>query len=714
MEKNKRMPAARYRGKYPLLVVVIQNRNLWLIVLIIVAIGGVWAGYNLAHASTPVRIGVLLPVTGELNYREPLEWAKDSINNEGGIGGRKVELVYRDTGTGSTEELAQDFLHDDSIRIIIGPHTSDEVYALAPAFIEKKKVLITPTATSGDIIRAFGKSGYVWRTTQGDAAQVRTILSILKEKGVTRIALLAENSTYGKTFYDWTGFFATEYGIDVTYIGQYEPGSPLLENDVNAALKTNPDYLVAACFAKDAATIWHTTDRSGSKTRLFLTDAAATPQLVQELGSAAEGIEGTSPTADPRSLFIENYTQKFGHSPENYAAPTYDALLIAAFVSARQDAVMFEPLSDSVRKIVFGDGVVTGWDAEGIRTAVREILAGRLPWITGASGGLEYDEELGVDQIYTYYSYWVVQHGTFVSTRTFSSEDVSATGKSGGESAGLSTASAGLMSAVHRTPASEIPRGPKTGFSAVIAGPSAGWPNYRHQADALTLYRMLHGAGVSDDQIILMVYDDVPTAKENPIRGDIHNIPKGSNLRPGAEIDYSGPAVSTQTLENVLTGKRTAETPVVLESDAGTDLFVYIVSHGAPGKINFRRDDAFTAEDMARITDRMYQERKYRQVFFMVDTCFGESVATNVTAPGILYLTGAAKNEPSLGAVYDSDIRQWLSDEFTVNVMKAIQSDPGITFRKLYPAIYRNVTGSHVRMIDTGNFSLDTPVMKYF
>ncbi|NMB78379.1 MAG: ABC transporter substrate-binding protein, partial [Methanomicrobiales archaeon] len=553
-------------------MIAINRKLCWVVVFLILGLVLAGAGYTMIHTATPVRIGVLLPLTGDLDFREPLEWAKDTINCEGGIGGRQVELVYKDTGTGNPEQLAQELLDDDSIRIVIGPDTSDLVYTLAPRFTEKKKVLISPTATSGDIIRAFGRSGYVWRTTQGDAAQVKTILTILKERGVTRVALLCENSTYGKTFYDWTGFFATEYGIDVTYIGQFEPGSATLDADVEAALDTSPEYLIAVSFADDAATIQKTVARSKKPVRLFFTDAAATPQLVQLLGPDAEGIEGTNPTADPHSLFIENYTAKFGHAPENYAAPTYDALLIAALVSARQDAVFFEPLPDSVRKVVYGDGVVTGWDGPGIRTAVREILAGRLPWITGASGGLEFDEDLGVDQIYTYYSHWIVQNGTFTSLKTFSSEDVSANGKSGGASVGASTPSAGLMT-VSSSPASGLPRGPRTGFSAVIAGPSSGWRNYRHQADALTVYHLLRSAGVSDDRIILMVYDDVPTAQENPLKGDIHNVPKGTNLRPSAAIDYTGSSVSAATLRNVLTGTRTEATPVVLESDAGTDVF---------------------------------------------------------------------------------------------------------------------------------------------
>ena len=129
--------------------------------------------------------------------------------------------------------------------------------------------------------------------------QVKVILSILKGKGATKVALLVENSSYGETFYDWTGFFATEYGIDVTSIRQFDSGSPMLDSDVADALKTNPDYIVAVAWPGDAASIKRAIDRSGSTTKLFLTDAADKPALISSLGAAAEGLEGTNPTADP-------------------------------------------------------------------------------------------------------------------------------------------------------------------------------------------------------------------------------------------------------------------------------------------------------------------------------------------------------------------------------------------------------------------------------
>ena len=672
-------------------------------------------GYQYVHTSSPVRIGILLPLTGDVELREPLEWAKENINSQGGIGGRPVELVYRDTGSGNTTQLAHELIADDSIRIVIGPPTSDDVFVLAPEFIEKKKLLISPLATSGDIIRAFGKKGYFWRTTQGDVAQVRAILAILNENGARRVALLTENSTYGKTFYEWTGFFATEEGLDLAVVRPFEPGTGAAGAAARVALLEDPDTIVAACGPVDAAAIREEIDRSGKPVKLFLTDAAATPALISTLGPAAEGLEGTSPTADPSSGFVAAYQERFGHLPTDYAAPAYDAVLLAAYTSARQDAVLFESPADSLRHVVSGNGTSAGWDARGSRDAIALLREGKSPDISGASGPLAFDTEFGVDPLVTYYSRWRVNNGTF---RTL---DITGQAKHGemlskGESVARSHASGDLMnlSATAGSGKGVFPVN-RTGLQAVIVGPSRGWQNYRHESDALAMYTMLRENGVRDDNIILMLYDDIPLHSLNPIQGDVHNIPGGKNLRYGAGVDYSGDQVNAETLADVLAGKRSEAVPVVLGSNASTDVFVYIAGHGSGGEIDFAAgSEPFTAEDFSRITGAMERDSKYRRIVFVIDTCFGESIAANATAGGLLYLTGSAANEPSFGAVYDSGMKQWLSDEFTTNMLHVVRADPGITFRELYVATYEKVMGSHVRMLNAENFGdIDVPVSEF-
>jgi ABC-type branched-subunit amino acid transport system substrate-binding protein len=742
-------------------VIPIEQKKRWLkffliaLVILIIAVGA-WAGSTITHAHTPVLIGVLLPVTGNVDIKEPLEWAKDTVNQQGGIGGRQIELVYMDTGTGNTTQMAEELLANDSIQIVIGPRTSDEVYALAPEFIKKKKLLISPSATAGSITLAFGNQGYFWRTTQSDAAQVHVIMNIITKKGAHRVALLAARTTYGETFYDWSGFFAIEDGLDLVSIQQFDPASSMLNADVANALKSDPDYIIAACDnPSDAATIKRAIDRSGKPAKLFLTDGATSPALISSLGSAAEGIEGTSPTADPSTGFSDSYEVKTGHAPNDFAATTYDALLLAAYTSARQDAVPSESLAASIRNVVSGNGTSPGWDAQAVHGNLVAIESRQTPRISGASGPLIFDKEVGVDPLTTYYSHWLIKDGDFQTIGVFSANasangvsiarsrptippptppsnsgissvpqsagktdlllaNVSPNGESVARNQSPSPPSNSGMSPVIPVMGKNIPLLAKTDFEAVIIAPTNGWNNYRHQADGLTLYTLLRDNGVPDDHIILMLYDDIPTLKENPIQGNVHHVPEGPNIRFGANVSYSGSQVTAATLKNVLTGTKTDSTPVVLDSNASTDVFIYIVGHGDPGTIDFWNNNLFTTDDFTSVTDTMSREQKYRQLVFLDDTCFGRSIATNAAAPGIIYLTGASSTEPSFAATYDIDIKQWISDEFTSETVNLIEENPNITFRELYTEAYTNVTGSHVQIIATGNVStLNEPVLEF-
>ncbi len=742
-------------------MIPIKQRKLWLtfsliaLVILIIA-AGARAGYTILHACTPVRIGVLLPIAGSVDIKEPLEWAKDTVNQQGGINGRQVELVYMDTGTGNTTQMAEELLADDSIQIVIGPRTSEEVYALAPEFIKKKKLLISPSATAGSITLAFGNQGYFWRTTQSDAAQVHVIMNLINKKGAHRVALLASNTTYGETFYDWSGFFAIENGLDLVSIQQFDPASSMLNADVANALKSDPEYIIAACDnPSDAATIKRAIDRSGKPAKLFLTDGATSPALISSLGSAAEGIEGTSPTADPSSGFSYSYEVKTGHPPNDFAATTYDALLLAAYTSARQEANPSESLATSIRDVVSGNGTSPGWDAKAVHGNLLAIESGQTPKISGASGPLIFDKEVGVDPLTTYYSHWVIRDGDFQTIEVFSANasangvsiarsrpmippsnppsnsgissvpqavakndpllaNASANGVSAARDQSPSPPSNSGMSPVPQTAGKKVPLLAKTDFEAVIVAPTNGWINYRHQADGLTLYTLLRDNGVPEDHIILMLYDDIPTLPENSIQGNVHHVPQGPNIRFGANVDYSGSQVTAATLKNVLIGTKTDLTPVVLDSNASTDVFVYIVGHGDPGTIDFWNDNLFTTDDFTSVTDTMSREQKYRQLVFLDDTCFGKSIAMNATAPGIIYLTGASSTEPSFAATYDIDIKQWISDEFTSETVNLIQENPNITFRELYTEAYTNVTGSHVQIITTGNVStLEEPVLEF-
>ncbi len=93
---------------------------------------------GVAHAQgkEPIKIGWLSSLTGPLSSaaiaeKKGVEFAVDEINKGGGILGRPVELLTRDTAGEPTKAVnfANQLIHSDKVHIIMGPVNSGESLA---------------------------------------------------------------------------------------------------------------------------------------------------------------------------------------------------------------------------------------------------------------------------------------------------------------------------------------------------------------------------------------------------------------------------------------------------------------------------------------------------------------------------------------------------------------------------------------------------------
>ena len=92
----------------------------------------------------------------------------------------------------------------------------------------------------------------------------------------------------------------------------------------------------------------------------------------------------------------------------------------------------------------------------------------------------------------------------------------------------------------------------------LIAG-SAGYGNYRHQADVCHAYQIVLKAGIKPEHIITLAMDDIANSEENPYPGQLFNKPTaegtpGVDVYDGCQIDYSGKQVTPEIFTAVLTG----------------------------------------------------------------------------------------------------------------------------------------------------------------
>ncbi len=389
-----------------------------LAIVCIITLGTASAGCTAAHE--PVRIGVLLPSTGPsaVHSLDGLAWAVDALNREGG---RPVELVYRDTSTGNISAYAEELAGRKDIDVIIGPATSAELIEIAPLVTAKGKLLISPSATSALVAAEFRENDLVWRTCSGDGEQLKAIFGFLSGSGIENVSLVAANDTYGATFVRLAPAAATRYGIRLTGAAFVDAPDDLAAVAARVAGE-EPDLVVAAVYPEEAAGLADAL----SPIPLFLADAGRSPYLIERLGERSEGISGTSLAPDPSTGYAIAYDEVFGEEPPAFAAQTYDALLLAVYTAARQEAAPGEPLAASLRWVVSGDGIMKGWDPQEASEAAGMIRAGAHPAVTGASGPLRFGENSAAGPLAGYYTRWTVEGGAFSESTPVASAEVPA------------------------------------------------------------------------------------------------------------------------------------------------------------------------------------------------------------------------------------------------------------------------------------------------
>ena len=122
-----------------------------------------------AQAAEPVKIGLVLPMTGPFAaYGKQIEHGvKLYLATQGDtFGGRKVELIVKDDSPGTSgdvsKRLAQELVIKDKVDILAGFGLTPSAFAVAPVATEAKKPMVVMNAATSAVTT---KSNYIVRTS---------------------------------------------------------------------------------------------------------------------------------------------------------------------------------------------------------------------------------------------------------------------------------------------------------------------------------------------------------------------------------------------------------------------------------------------------------------------------------------------------------------------------------------------------------------------
>ncbi|KAK9355176.1 peptidase C13 family-domain-containing protein [Lipomyces doorenjongii] len=205
---------------------------------------------------------------------------------------------------------------------------------------------------------------------------------------------------------------------------------------------------------------------------------------------------------------------------------------------------------------------------------------------------------------------------------------------------------------------------------AVLVSTSRFWFNYRHLANALSMYRTVKRLGIPDSQIILMLADDVACNPRNAFPGTVYNnADRALDLYSNnIEVDYRGYEVTVDTFLRVLTDKvdrRTTPRSKRLLTDENSNIFIYLTGHGGNEFLKFQDAEEVSAFDIADAFAQMWETKRYHEILFMIDTCQANTMYSKFYSPNILAVGSSELDESSYSHHADSDVGVAVIDRFT-------------------------------------------------
>ena len=201
-------------------------------------------------SSDPIRIGWMASLTGPLataaiGINTGVKFAVDEINAAGGINGRKLELLTRDTAgdPNKAATFAQQLVHADKVDIVIGPVNSGEALATVPLVARAG----TPNIVIGAVEELTDAKKYprafrvINTTSQWVTAADDYVLKSMKR---SKIALIGDTTGYGTVSVRTATEDLRKKGIKPVYSVLIDPNKTDLSDEIAKARAAGADVIM--------------------------------------------------------------------------------------------------------------------------------------------------------------------------------------------------------------------------------------------------------------------------------------------------------------------------------------------------------------------------------------------------------------------------------------------------------------------------------------
>jgi branched-chain amino acid transport system substrate-binding protein len=299
-----------------------------------------------AEDTQPIKIGAIFSVTGPASFlgapeAKTAKMFVDKINASGGVLGQKLELIIKDS-SGSPEKavsFAKQLIEEDKVLAIIGPSTSGEAMQIKKLCEENQMILVSCAAADA-IVNPLAK--YVFKTPQKDSQAATWIYRTMKEKSITKIAVLTGNDGFGASGKKQLEELAKTEGIEIVANEVYDKQATDL-TDILTKVKGTPGVqaVVNWSIVPAQSIVAKNMKQLGMNIPLFQSHGFGNRRYVEQAGVAAEGIlfpagrllvvdelADSHPQKKLLAAYKKDYEAAYKEDVSTFGGHAYDAVLI--------------------------------------------------------------------------------------------------------------------------------------------------------------------------------------------------------------------------------------------------------------------------------------------------------------------------------------------------------------------------------------------------
>lgn len=249
-----------------------------------------------AHAQSPIRIGMSVSLTGTYsalgqNVHRGAQLCIKKTNEQGGLLGRKLELIVEDDGSKPDKAISvyEKLLGSKSVDLVLSPYSSSITNAVGDVAEKYKYPMIGCCASTASVYQKGRK--YLVQFSSPATGYLEGLIDIAAARGMKTVAVIHEKSTFPNAAALGAVEAAKKKGLKVVLHEAFPKGSDGYVALLQRVRELNPDVLAAAVYYEDTVAITRKLKEFDINPRMFgVTVGGDLPKFYQTLGSSAEFI----------------------------------------------------------------------------------------------------------------------------------------------------------------------------------------------------------------------------------------------------------------------------------------------------------------------------------------------------------------------------------------------------------------------------------------